>query len=154
MTKTEQFESIENLGAIWSANSDREHTSFSLQCHKEDTSRAVSFLGDAICNMQMNPAEVEQLKVEMSNDHESSFNNYKEVTIENSHFNVYREHQMGQPIKGDRDQVGNLSAEVLRDYHTANYYGENVVVVATGDVSHDQIIDQVEQAFNSLPSKT
>jgi len=30
MTKTEQFESIENLGAIWSANSDREHTSFSL----------------------------------------------------------------------------------------------------------------------------
>jgi predicted Zn-dependent peptidase len=61
---------------------------------------------------------------------------------------------MGQPIKGDRDQVGNLSAEVLRDYHTANYYGENVVVVATGDVSHDQIIDQVEQAFNSLPSKT
>merc|ERR1712086_433354 len=92
MTKTEQFENIENLGAIWTGNSDREHTSFNLQCHKEDASRAIAFLGDAVCNMQLNPAEVEQLKVEVSNEHESSFNNYKEVPMENSHFNVYREH--------------------------------------------------------------
>jgi predicted Zn-dependent peptidase len=48
---------------------------------------------------------------------------------------------MGQPIKGDRDFVGSLSADMLREYHTANYYGENIVVVATGDVSHSQIVD-------------
>jgi processing peptidase subunit beta len=61
---------------------------------------------------------------------------------------------MGQPIKGDRDYVSTIGVEHLRDYHTANYYGENIVVVATGDVSHDQIVDQVEQAFSSLPAKT
>ena len=61
---------------------------------------------------------------------------------------------MGQPIKGDRDYVSSISAEMLRDYHTANYYGENITVVATGDVHHDQIVDQVESSFSSLPTKT
>jgi processing peptidase subunit beta len=61
---------------------------------------------------------------------------------------------MGQPIKGDRDFVGTLSVDALRDYHTANYYGENIVVVATGDVNHSSVVDQVEQAFASLPAKT
>lgn len=42
----------------------------------------------------------------------------------------------------------------MRDYHTANYYGENIVVVATGDVNHDEIVDQVNSVFSSLPAKT
>jgi len=140
------------LGAIWSARSDREHTSFQLQCLKEDNGRALNFLGDAICNMSLNPAEVEQLKVEVANEHEASFNNYKEVTMENSHFNSFREHMIGQPIKGDRDQVGNITAEVLRDYHTANYYGENIVIVGTGDIDHAHFVEHVEGAFSSLPA--
>lgn len=92
--------------------------------------------------------------MEVANEHESSYNNYKETTIENSHFNSYREHMLGQPIKGDRDQLGNISAEVLREHHTANYYGDNIVVVATGDISHDEVVDSVEGAFASLPAKT
>jgi len=63
------------------------------------------------------------------------------MTLENSHFNAFREHMMGQPIKGDRDYVSTISVENLKDFQAANYYGENMVVVATGDVSHEQIVD-------------
>lgn len=136
MSKTEQSASIENMGAIWSGKSDREMTSYGLQTMKGDSAKAVQMLGDAICNIQLNPSELEQLKVEVEADLESNHARYEECTLENSHYNVYREHMMGQPIKGDRDHVGTLTVEALRDYHTANYYGENIVVVATGDVSH------------------
>ena len=98
-------------------------------------------LGDAICNISLNPAELEQLKVQTAQEHEENHTRYEETTLENAHFNVFREHMMGQPIKGDRDYVSTISVENLRDYHTANYYGENIVVVATGDVSHEQIVD-------------
>jgi len=137
MSKTEQYAAIENMGAIWHAHSDREFTSFGLQTHKGDSGNAVKMLGDAICNVQLNPAELEQLKVEVADEHEANHTRYEETTLENAHFNVYREHMIGQPIKGDRDYVSTLSAENLRDFHTANYYGENIVVVATGDVSHE-----------------
>jgi len=49
----------------------------------------------------LNASELELLKEEVSQEHEDNINRFMETTIENAHFNVYREHMMGQPIKGD-----------------------------------------------------
>jgi predicted Zn-dependent peptidase len=69
------------------------------------------------------------------------------------HFNVYREHMMGQPKKGDRDLLHSLSVDSVRDFHTANYFGDNIVVVGTGNISHEEFVSQVDQHFNSLPKQ-
>ena len=61
---------------------------------------------------------------------------------------------IGQPIKGDRDLTQEIQLEDLRDYMSANYYGDNTVVVATGEVDHKQIVEAVEQAFASMPKST
>ena len=37
---------------------------------------------------------------------------------------------------------------------SANYYGDNTVIVATGEVDHRQVVDAVEQAFATLPKST
>ena len=153
-SKTELAAEIENMGAIYNAESQREQTSYSLQCFKGDAGKAVSLLGDVICNGALNPAELELTKDEVSAEHEENHTRYVETTLENCHFNSYREHMIGQPVKGDRDLTHTLGVDHLRDYHTANYYGDNVVVVATGDVNHDQIVEAVEQAFSSLPKTT
>lgn len=77
-----------------------------------------------------------------------------ETLIENVHFNVYREHMMGQPKKGDRDNLYNLTADNVRDFHTTNYYGDNLVVVGTGNINHDEFVNQVDQHFSNLPKST
>ena len=154
MSKTEFHEAIDNMGGIWHGHSDREWTSYGMHVFKGDSGKAVKMLGDALCNSTLNPAELEQLKVEVANEHEENHTRYMETTLENSHFNAFREHMIGQPIKGDRDYVSTISADHLREYQSANHYGENMVVVATGDVTHEQIVDQVEQAFSSVPAKT
>lgn len=48
---------------------------------------------------------------------------------------------LGQPIKGDRDNIHNINADHLRDFHTTNYYGDNIVVVGTGNISHDEFVN-------------
>lgn len=58
---------------------------------------------------------------------------------------------MGQPKKGDRDNVQTIGVDHIRDFYNANYYGDNMVVVATGDVNHDEFVDMVEQQFNTIP---
>lgn len=107
-----------------------------------------------LCNSALNSAELELVKDEVSNEHEDNHNRYVETTLENAHFNSFREHMIGQPIKGDRDLTHTLGVDHLRDFHAANYFGDNVVVVATGDVAHDQVVDAVEQHFASLPKST
>jgi len=136
-SKTEIYEEVENMGAIYSSHADREYARYGLQTFKGDASRAVSLLGDLICNGSFNSAELELVKEEVSAEHEDNHNRYSETTLENAHFNSFREHMMGQPIKGDRDLTHTRGEDDLRDFHAANYVGDNVVVVATGDVSHD-----------------
>jgi processing peptidase subunit beta len=153
-SKTELSEDIENMGGRYSAHSDREFTRFGMQCFNNDAGRAVSLLGDMICNSTLNSAELELVKEEVSQEHEDNHHRYSETTIENAHFNAYREHMMGQPIKGDRDLTHTLGVDHLRDFHTANYYGDNITVVATGNVSHEQVCDAVQQHFSSLPKST
>jgi predicted Zn-dependent peptidase len=50
---------------------------------------------------------------------------------------------IGQPKKGDRDNVQNITADVVRDFHTTNYFGDNIVVVGTGNINHDEFVNQV-----------
>ena len=152
-SKTELAEEIENMGARYTAHSDREHTSYGFQVFKGDAGKAVGLLGDMLCNNQLNSAELELVKDEVSMEHEDNHNRYEETTLENAHFNSFREHMIGQPIKGDRDLTSTLGVDHLREFHTANYFGDNIVVVATGDVNHDQIVDAVDQHFASLPKK-
>jgi processing peptidase subunit beta len=54
---------------------------------------------------------------------------------------------LGQPIKGDADNLGNLTVDDLRNYHAANYFGDNLVVVGTGNINHDEFVSQVNNAF-------
>jgi len=66
MSKTEFAGSMDNIGGSWVAKSEREYTSYGMRVFKGDTAKAISMLGDALCNATLNPAELEQLKVEVA----------------------------------------------------------------------------------------
>lgn len=70
--------------------------------------------------------------------------------MENVHYNAFRDHMLGQPKKGDRDNVFNISVEQLKEYHAANYYGDNIVVVGTGNINHEELVQQVEKNFSGI----
>jgi hypothetical protein len=60
---------------------------------------------------------------------------------------------MGQPIRGDADNLSNLTTDDLRTYQATNYFGDNLVIVGTGNINHDEFVGQVNNAFHSV-SKT
>jgi len=152
--KSEIAETIENMGARFQSQTGRENTHFQIQAFKSDVPKVVKLLGDLVSNSTLNANELEVVKQEVAEEHEDNHNRYFETTIENSHFNIYREHMMGQPIKGDRDVLQTLGADGLRDFHTTNYFGDNIVVVGAGNINHDEFVSQVAAAFQTLPKQT
>jgi predicted Zn-dependent peptidase len=60
---------------------------------------------------------------------------------------------MGQPIKGDADILSNLTVGDLQNYKAANYFGDNIVIVGTGNINHDEFVAEVNNSFQSV-SKT
>jgi predicted Zn-dependent peptidase len=94
-SKSELSEEIENMGARYTAHSDREYTSYCMNVFGSDSHRALSLLGDIVSNSTHNSAELELVKDEISMEHEENHTRYKETTMENVHFNAFREHMMG-----------------------------------------------------------
>ena len=120
---------------------------------KGDVGRAVNLLGDAVANARLDQAELELLKQEVAAEHDKASTEFHNTTIENSHFNSYRDHMLGQPIRGDADILPNLTVDDLRNYKAANYFGDNLVVVGTGNINHEEFVNQVNNALHTV-SKT
>jgi len=55
---------------------------------------------------------------------------------------------------GDIDNIRQINRDMVVDFHRRNYYGENVVVVGSGNINHQQLVDLVEQHFASMPRNT
>ena len=39
---------------------------------------------------------------------------------------------------------------MVTDFHERNYFGENMVIVGSGAIDHEQLVDLVEQHFSSI----
>ena len=117
---------------------------------KGDVRRAIAMLGDAVSNPTIDAAEFEIQKQSIAQDHANNHNEYEYTTLENSHYNSFRDHMMGQPIRGDADNLSSLTVSDLHNYKAANYFGDNMVVVGTGNINHDEFAAEVNNSFKNV----
>jgi predicted Zn-dependent peptidase len=54
---------------------------------------------------------------------------------------VFGRHPLGRPVIGRADVIAGVSPRALRSYHSGAYVGSNVVLAASGHVSHDRLVD-------------
>lgn len=141
---------LDTIGARFEAHTDREHQSVNLHVFKEDVSRAIALLGDMVVNSSVELGEFELAKQEVIAELEHSYKETEATSLENAHFNSFRDHYLGQPRKGNLDNIPQLSTHDIKEWRAANYVGDHLVVVATGDVDHQAVVQQVEAEFGTL----
>lgn len=142
---------LSSIGGEWQSHTGRETTNFALKVQKGDINKATEILGDLVSNSSVNPAALEAEREVVRAIHENSNNEYQHTTLEAAHYNAFRDHMMGQPTRGDIDNLNNISAQDITEFHEQNYVGDNIVVVGSGNVDHDQLVDQVESHFSKIP---
>jgi predicted Zn-dependent peptidase len=55
---------------------------------------------------------------------------------------VFGRHALGRPVIGSAEVISTVSPRALRSYHDGAYVGSNVVLAASGHVSHDRLVEQ------------
>lgn len=153
-TGSRLVEEIENMGAHYDAKTRREVSSHTLKVFKNDVSKAVEILGDIVSNPLLNETAFEAEREVVSQIHENNHTEYERTLLQASHYNAFREHMIGQPSRGDRDNLASLSVDQVRQFHSDNYFGDNILVVASGNVNHQDVVDLVESHFSSLPKSS
>jgi predicted Zn-dependent peptidase len=60
---------------------------------------------------------------------------------------LFSGHPLGREIVGTQESVASMSRDAIDAYHRAHYRPENVVVAAAGNLDHDDVVAQVEEAL-------
>merc|ERR1719361_895534 len=99
------------MGARINRSVDREITNLNMTRFKNDIGRAVAMLGDAVSNPTLDAAELELCKQEQAAENGSLVKDFTVTSDEAVHYNAYRDHMMGQPIRGDPDNLHTISVD-------------------------------------------
>jgi len=76
----------------------------------------------------------------------------EEVIFEQLHSVAFQETSYGQTILGPEQNIKSITKEQLHNYISTHYTAPRVVVVASGEVNHDDLVKLTEKSFSGLPS--
>lgn len=126
------------MGGNLNAYTSRENTSYMMTAFKKDMTKAVDILGDMLTNSNYRPQDVENERSTIYRELiETRKSQPLETSIEIAHRGIFRDQQIGLPILGDIKNMETISRDMIKEYHETNYVGENIIVVAGGDVQHE-----------------
>ena len=75
------------------------------------------------------------------------------VVLNNLHYTSFRDHSLGQPASGIRDNVYSITPEQVKEFHNKYYIGENIVVSGAGDINPTEFRELVNDKFGSIRNK-
>lgn len=71
-------------------------------------------------------------------------------TLQMVHYTAFRDHYLGQPSTGIRENTYSISADQVKQFHDQFYVGENIVVSGAGEIDSAQFNDLVNKHFGNV----
>ena len=136
---------IEGVGGVINAATEHELTVYWCKVAQPYFEDSLALLFDILRNSLYEPDDIEKERqvifeeLAMINDYPT----YKvEALIDEM---LWPGHPLGRDIGGTRESVGGITREMILDFASAYYAPNNMVVSVAGNVSHDDVVAQVER---------
>lgn len=144
---------LECVGGSLDAYTSREHTSYQARVLDEHVQIAADVLADLIFRPLLRQSDLD-LERKVVLEEISTVEDTPDDMVFNIHgARLWGEHPYGYPILGTRQTVGSFTTADLRTLHERAYHPEHVVVAASGNVEHDELVAILEAAgWSAIPS--
>lgn len=142
---------IENVGGQMNAYTSRENTAYYIHLLKENVELAIDVLSDMIQNSSFPEKEIlkerrviiQEIGMCADTPDDLVFDLYQET--------AYPRQSLGAPILGTANIIEKIDKSILQKYINKFYTAENLILCASGNVSHDDIVRLAEKYFTNLP---
>jgi len=111
-------------------------------------SDAVNFLSEVILKPTFESVQVEALKSTVYNN-SANMDPYKN-TLQMVHYTAFRDHYLGQPSTGIRENTYSITSDQVKQFHNQFYVGENIVVSGAGEIDSTQLNELVNKHFGNV----
>lgn len=132
---------IESVGGIMNAFTGQEMTGFHAKILKEHLPLAIDVISDMLQNATFDSVEFDRERkvviqeIKMVND---SPDDYISDLFQSTCFNNER---LGSPILGFEEGILSYTPDDIRNYMNTNYSIDKMVLVASGNVRHDELVE-------------
>ncbi|MBP7846233.1 MAG: insulinase family protein [Candidatus Pacebacteria bacterium] len=146
----EIVQEFDNLGSFYNAFTSREYTTYFAKSRPESLEKIFDLLSDMYKNSNFNEKELVKEKgvvieeIRMYNDQPDALANLLLREI------AYGDTPEGRSIAGSIDSVNSITPEILKNFRNKYYCVENTVVVVSGKLDKNEVINLVEEKLGDL----
>ncbi|HEY4193014.1 MAG TPA: pitrilysin family protein [Mesorhizobium sp.] len=144
---------IENVGGEINAATSVETTSYFARVLSADVPLAVDILADILQESEFDPHELEREQHVILQEIGAAHDTPDDVVFDHFTETAFRHQTLGRSILGTPETVKSFTSTQLHDYIGRQYGAERMVVVAAGDVKHDDFVREVEKRLGGFRSK-
>ena len=138
-------EEIESYGGYLNAFTSKEHTCYYSKGLSENLGRTFSVLSDLIQNPLFKAVHIrkeagvviDELKDIDDNPEELLYDKFEEIIFNGS--------RLSYPVIGKEKNIEKFRSSDLFNYHDSNYNTDGLMIVASGNVKHDELIKLTEK---------
>ena len=143
-------EEIEAVGGDLNAATSAETTTYYARVLKPDVPLALDVLSDILANPAFDPEELSREHNVVMQEIGAAEDTPDDIVFDHLQRVAFPGQPIGRPILGTRESVKSINANRLRQYLSRNYCGPDMVVAASGSVTHDLIVTEAERLFSSF----
>ncbi|MDI6026633.1 pitrilysin family protein [Corticibacterium sp. UT-5YL-CI-8] len=141
---------IENVGGEINAATSVETTSFYARVLRDDVPLAVDILADILQNSEFDPNELEREQHVILQEIGAAHDTPDDIVFDRFTETAFRNQTLGRSILGTPETVKSFTSKQVHDFITRQYGADRMVVVAAGDVRHDEFVREVEKRLGGF----
>jgi predicted Zn-dependent peptidase len=132
----------------------KEYASYYIKVLDEHLPLAVDVLSDIVMHPAFSAEDIEREKKVVLEEIKMVEDTPDDLVHELFTESFWHNHPLGRPILGTKETVESLSADGLRHYFSNAYTAPNLIIAAVGNITHEQVRELVQRAFEGLPTTT
>ena len=141
---------VESVGGYMNAHTSREETAYYIRALPEHLGLAMDILSDILLNTTLPAHELERERGVILQEIGQSLDTPDDLVFDRFTASCYPGQSIGQPILGTADSVSGFSAADLKGFMSSYYGAEQMLVVATGKITHDDIVALASDRLGGL----
>lgn len=143
-------EEIESVGGMLNAGTSRESTSYWCKVPSTHFELAFDVLADMLRNSTFDATEIDKERKVIFEEIRSVQDIPEDLVHDLIDQLVWGDDPVGREIAGSEESVTNIDRDVMVDFWTRNYSPDRLIVAASGDVRHEQVVELTERFFGDL----
>lgn len=141
---------IDAVGGTINAFTGKEYSCLYAKVLRKDVDLCLDVLSDMYRCSVFSYEDIEKEKYVVTQEIRMIEDNPEEYIFDVFYANYFKDHGLGLPILGKKENVESFRREILLEHFKRNYAPQKMVITASGKIEHGEFLKKVENLFGVI----